>query len=116
MVAPLPESGAAPSTGGLRSPERQALKVIRPGTGNQSALPPDRSSQALQGFSDKSRARLRHLAENSTRPLISQFGLIYHRDCLRRRRSVGWSRRLITGRSSSIKFCAAGLTGTQPAA
>lgn len=59
---------------------RQALKVRRPGTGNCDAVPPDRSGSTLQGFSDKSRSGLRFIAENSTRPLISQFGLTYHGD------------------------------------
>jgi len=57
---------------------RQALKVKRPGSGNPDQEPPDRSGTAIQGFSDKSRAGLRFLAENSAAPLVSQFGLTYH--------------------------------------
>lgn len=57
---------------------RSALRVKRPGTGNQNATPPNRSGLTLSGFSDKSRSRLRFLAENSSQPLISQFGLTYH--------------------------------------
>lgn len=34
----------------------------------------------MNGFSDKSRARLRHVAENSALPLISQFSLTYHHE------------------------------------
>lgn len=57
---------------------RHALKLKRPGTGNQAAIPPDRTGSTLCGFSDKSRSGLRFLAENSARPLVSQFGLTYH--------------------------------------
>lgn len=56
----------------------RALKLKRPGTGNLDAIPPDRTGSTLCGFSDKSRAGLRFLAENSARPLVSQFGLTYH--------------------------------------
>lgn len=59
---------------------RLALKLKRPGTGNQAAIAPDRSGTNLDGFSAKSRSGLRFLAENSARPLVSQFGLTYHNE------------------------------------
>jgi hypothetical protein len=42
-----------------------------------SCTPPERTE--IQGFSDKSRRRLRFLAGNTSSPLISQFCLTYHR-------------------------------------
>jgi hypothetical protein len=57
---------------------KKSVRWIDPDSSYQNSNPPDRSQTTLQGFSDKSRARLRFLAENSTRPLLSQFGLTYH--------------------------------------
>lgn len=51
---------------------------MRPGTGNSSAVPPDRSGSEITGFSDKSRSRLRFAAVNAYPALISQIGLTYH--------------------------------------
>jgi hypothetical protein len=57
---------------------RSSVRVIRPGTGNRNAIPPDRSSSAISGFSTKSKSRLRHCVENADPSLISQMGLTYH--------------------------------------
>lgn len=55
----------------------QTIRVKRPFKGD---LPdtPDRTGTELQGFSDKSRGRLRFTAANAGHYLISQFCLTYH--------------------------------------
>lgn len=56
----------------------QAVKIVRARYGqNTDSTPPERTE--IQGFSDKSRRRLRFLAGNTSSPLISQFCLTYHR-------------------------------------
>lgn len=56
----------------------RSLRVVRPGTGRQDAMPPDRSGQSISGFSDKSRSRLRFAALNAFPALTSQLALTYH--------------------------------------
>lgn len=45
---------------------------------NRTQEPPDRSGTEIEGFSTKSRARLRHTAINAFPDLISQFCMTYH--------------------------------------
>jgi hypothetical protein len=54
-----------------------SIRVKRPFNG-QKPTPPDRSGSGLQGFSDKSRSRLRFTAANSAHVLRSQFCCTYH--------------------------------------
>jgi hypothetical protein len=56
----------------------RSVRVVRPGSGNQQSIPPDRSGSKITGFSDKSRSRLRFAAVNAFPELISQLGLTYH--------------------------------------
>lgn len=56
----------------------RSVRIVRPDSGNQQAIPPDRSTTKITGFSDKSRSRLRFAAVNAFPELISQFGLTYH--------------------------------------
>ncbi len=55
------------------------IKIKRQFTGEM-PTPPVRSGSQLQGFSDKSRGRLRFTATNSRDLLQSQFGLTYHNE------------------------------------
>lgn len=56
----------------------QAVKIVRTGYVQKTcSTPPERTE--IQGFSDKSRRRLRSLAGNTCVPLKSQFCLTYHR-------------------------------------
>ena len=55
----------------------QTIRIKRPHTG-AIAQAPDRTGTELQGFSDKSRGRLRFYAPNGGRHLVSQFCLTYH--------------------------------------
>jgi len=55
-----------------------SLRVKRPGRGNSSQVPPDRSGTTIEGFSNNSRRGVRHKAVNAFPALISQFGLTYH--------------------------------------
>jgi len=57
----------------------QTIKVKRPFKGEK-PNPPTRSNTQLQGFSDKSRSRLRFVSTNSGHILRSQFGLTYPGD------------------------------------
>ena len=57
-----------------------SLRVKRPNSGKPDTIPPDRSGQALTGFSSKSRSRLRFMAINAFPALISQLGLTYHNE------------------------------------
>ncbi len=57
---------------------RNQLKIRRPHPSNPKQIIFDRSGTTLQGFSSKSKSRLRHAATNATPELISQFGLTYH--------------------------------------
>ncbi len=56
----------------------RSLRVKRYGTGNQNQQAPDRSGKTIQGFSAKSRSRLRLYATNNSHRIKSQFGLTYH--------------------------------------
>jgi hypothetical protein len=56
----------------------ESLKVKRPNSGNQKAEPPLRTGKLLDGFSSKSRSRLRFQAMNAFPHLVSQLGLTYH--------------------------------------
>ena len=47
-------------------------------SGNSDSTPPNRTATKIQGFSNKSKSRLRYLAANSNVPLISQLALTYH--------------------------------------
>jgi len=49
-------------------------------SGNTDSTPPNRAATKIQGFSNKSKSRLRKLAVNSTEPLISQLALTYHEE------------------------------------
>ncbi len=64
------------------SPEVQlfnrSVRVKHHGTGNKDAQPPDRTGKTIQGFSSKSRSRLRFVATNNSHRIKSQFGLTYH--------------------------------------
>lgn len=57
-----------------------AVRVIRPGSGNTSATPPDRTGTTITGFSSKSQARLRFAALNAFPAICSTFALTYHLD------------------------------------
>lgn len=57
----------------------QTVKIKRPFRG-AAPTPPNRNGQGLQGFSEKSRSRLRFTAANSSDLLSSQFCCTYH-DC-----------------------------------
>lgn len=69
-----------PSETGTLKTSFKALRVTKPCNSSSDQTPPDRSGTTIQGFSTKSRSRLRILAENSAVPLISQFGLTYHNE------------------------------------
>ncbi|MDA3815160.1 MAG: hypothetical protein PF549_02225, partial [Patescibacteria group bacterium] len=58
---------------------RTSLKVKRPHPSDASKIEhTDRTGTSINVFSSKSRSRLRFLAVNSKKPLISQFALTYH--------------------------------------
>lgn len=56
----------------------RSVRVHRPATGNQDAIPPDRTGSQITGFSAKSRSRLRFTAVNAFPEIVSQLGLTYH--------------------------------------
>ena len=56
-----------------------SVKVLRPNSGfGKNNIPPQRTE--ITGFSESSRRRLSFLANNPSVPLISQFGLSYHKN------------------------------------
>lgn len=59
---------------------RNQIRIRRPQPLKPNQVIFDRSGTTLQGFSDKSKARLRHAATNATPELVSQLGLTYHND------------------------------------
>lgn len=56
----------------------QTIKLIRPNTGNNNTIPPLRTGTQIQGFSKKSKGRLRFTAVNSSHKIQTQFCLTYH--------------------------------------
>lgn len=56
----------------------KSVKLVRPAADHlSSSTPPDRSGSSLQGFSQKSKSRLRFLAANSADHISSQFCMSY---------------------------------------
>lgn len=79
-----------------------AFRVVRPGTGNSSATPPNRSGSTINGFSAKSQARLRFAALNAFPSISSTFALTYHNDWPRDGSICRYHRRLFLKRFARL--------------